>query len=153
MYPDLRIATLWNSYRTVRILVHEAIMSATLRYDTPGGRKRASRSAKVLVNMVNEICLSVPYHLGFERIGVHTKKAAHVVTPIARRLLTPMAAVLFGLLRTTYENQRAWISSTSRQIGLGMGIQLAISMAEALEQKALYFSDKDTWSIGELNPY
>ncbi|KAJ0128171.1 hypothetical protein HZ326_28737 [Fusarium oxysporum f. sp. albedinis] len=110
-------------------------MSATLRYDTPGGRKRASRSAKVLVNMVNEICLSVP------------------VTPIARRLLTPMAAVLFGLLRTTYENQRAWISSTSRQIGLGMGIQLAISMAEALEQKALYFSDKDTWSIGELNPY
>ncbi|KAH7233768.1 uncharacterized protein BKA55DRAFT_709222 [Fusarium redolens] len=81
MYPELRIATLWNSYRTVRLFVHEAILSATLRYDTPGGRKRASRSAKVLVNMVNGICHSVPYHLGFERIGVHTKKAAHVELP------------------------------------------------------------------------
>lgn len=57
------------------------------------------------------------------------------------------------MLRTTYENQRAWIASTLRQIGLDMGIQLAISMAEALEEKALYLSYKDTWPIGELNQH
>ncbi|KAH7173072.1 hypothetical protein DER46DRAFT_623641 [Fusarium sp. MPI-SDFR-AT-0072] len=154
MYPDLRIATLCNSYRSARLLVREVIMSATLRYDTPGDRKRVSRSAKVLVNMANGICHSVPYHLGFKRIGVHTKKAAHVEAPPSPGgclLLWPL--FFSGMLRTTFKNQRAWIASTLRQIGLGMGIQLAISMAEALEQKALSFSDKDTWSIGEFNPY
>ncbi|KAH7187654.1 hypothetical protein BKA60DRAFT_613420 [Fusarium oxysporum] len=151
---DAPVASFHSYYRSVRLLVREAIMSATLRYDTPGDRKRVSRSAKVLVNMANGICHSVPYHLGFKRIGVHTKKAAHVEAPPSPGgclLLWPL--FFSGMLRTTSKNQRAWIASTLRQIGLGMGIQLAISMAEALEQKALSFSDKDTWSIGEFNPY
>ncbi|VTT58633.1 unnamed protein product [Fusarium fujikuroi] len=111
-----------------------------------GGKEQADRL------MFSLTC--VPYHLKFKHIRVHTKKAAHVELPPSPGgylLLWPL--FFSGMLRTIYENRRALIASTLRQIGLDTGIQLAISMVEALEQKPLYFFEKDTWSIGELNPY
>jgi hypothetical protein len=144
MYPDLRIAALWNNYRIVRLLVHEGIMSATLRYGTPGDRERFSRSTKVLVDMANGICHSVPYHLGFQSTGAGTKKAAHVEevpSPGGYLILWPL--FFSGMLTTASKEQRAWIVSKLRHIGLVMGIQLAMLMAKVLEQKALSFSHNE----------
>lgn len=154
MYPDLQTATRWNTYRNVRILIHEAIMSATLRHGTLEETENLGKSAKVLRDMANAICHSVPYHLGYTRSRAHTKDAMHaeaIPSPGGFLILWPL--FFSGMLRTACQEQRVWIATILRHIGMGMGIQLALSMAEALEQNTRSFSDRDVWFIGEFYPY
>ncbi len=148
------MASRWNMYRNVRLLIHEAVMSATLRYGTLEDKENLGKSAKVLRDMANGICHSVPYHLGYSRSSAGVKESLHadvVPSPGGYLILWPL--FFSGMLRTACAEQRAWIATTLRQIGAGMGIQLALSMADSLEQKTLSFSDKDTWFIGEFYPY
>ncbi|VTT59414.1 unnamed protein product [Fusarium fujikuroi] len=77
-------------------------MSANLRYDTPGGRKRASRSANVLVNM-----RTVPFEIQAHQ-STYQKSGTRRVTPIARRLLAPMAAVLFGYAKNNIRKSESF---------------------------------------------
>ncbi|KAH6874149.1 hypothetical protein B0T10DRAFT_465823 [Thelonectria olida] len=117
---------------------------------------RLQSSAKVLVDMANGIFHSVAYHLGHRwcdgDIGGARKLefSGGVPTPGGFLLLWPL--FFSGMLRTTPKEQRQWVAKTIRQMGVQMGLQLAMSMAKLLEEKPLSFSHNDTFFLGEWHP-
>ncbi|KAH7137438.1 hypothetical protein B0J13DRAFT_559658 [Dactylonectria estremocensis] len=156
-YPDTWVACLWNSYRNVRLLIHESIMAATLKYGTDEQKANLHRSAKVLVNMANGICHSAAYLLGYRRHDGNAEDARkfegleNVPTPGGGFLLL-WPLFFSGMLRTTPKEQRQWVAKKIHRMAVQMGLQLAMSMAKLLEEKALSFSHSDTFFLGEWHP-
>ncbi|KAF5002559.1 hypothetical protein FDECE_10589 [Fusarium decemcellulare] len=145
-----RATCVWNSYRNVRLLIHESIMAATLKYGTDEEKASLQSSAKVLVDMENGICHSTAYHLGYQRSDGKLKYLENVPAPGGYLLLWPH--FFSGILRTTPKEQRQWVAKTIRRMGVQMGLQLAMSMAKLLEEKVLSFSHSDTIFLGEWHP-
>jgi len=156
VYPDLWIASMWNNYRSVRLLIHEAIIKATMKCGLAEEKQETQSSIRVLVDMTNDVCRSVAYHLGYSRnVGQETNsnKAEGtdlLPTPGGYLLMWPL--FLSGMLRTTPKDQRRWIATTLSQIGIGMGLRLALSMATILGETEKSFSDSEVWFIGEFYP-
>ena len=147
------IASTWNSYRSVRLLIHEAIIRTTVKYGTDDEKCRLRSSAKILKDMADGVCRSVPYFLNARPNNSQESTATtgqYIATPGGYLLMWPL--FLSGMLRTTLRSQRQWIASTLCDFGLRMGLQLAISMAAILEKHAKSFSDSEVWFIGEFYP-
>ncbi|KAL7904564.1 hypothetical protein GGI35DRAFT_489681 [Trichoderma velutinum] len=155
-YPGIWVASTWNNYRMIRILIHESKTNATLKYGSDEDRNDLQHSAKILTEMTNGICYSVAYILGDRPNGLYSKRVHQaekpdiVPKPGGYLLLWPL--FLSGSLRTTSRDQRGWIGRALRDIGLRMGMQLAVSMAIKLEQTAISFSEREMWLIGEFFP-
>ncbi|KAK5991950.1 hypothetical protein PT974_05344 [Cladobotryum mycophilum] len=158
VYRDLWVASTWNNYRMVRIVIHESVIIATMAYGL-GKEKEGelNHSAKTLTEMANAICHSVPYILGYRHgtlhavgTGLEASGPYQIPRPGGYLLLWPL--FIAGSLRTTSQAQKRWIVSTLRDIGLRMGLQLAMSMATKLEDTAASFSASMMWFIGEFFP-
>lgn len=156
-YPDFWVASTWNNYRMVRILIHETIMTTTMKYGTDEEKTRLKRSAKILAEMTNGVCSSVPYILGDRCPRRYSRASLEAARPDLRRakpggytLLWPL--FLAASLSTTAKDQRDWIAGVLREMGLRMGMQLAITMATKLKQTSSSFSDPNLWLIGEFFP-
>ena len=158
VYPDLWVASMWNNYRTVRILIHETIMSITLKYGTSEETAALQPSVNILREMATQVCRSVAFHLGTYRTGNSTnsglegqKSDINGAIPGGYILAWPL--YLAAMLRTTPKEQKMWIASQLHRIAVTMGLRLAHSFAEALR---LYteksFSDTELWFIGEFLP-
>jgi hypothetical protein len=103
--------------------------------------------------MADDVCHSVPFHLGHQsQIDVElTLDDVHVAIPGGYLLMWPL--FLSGMLRTTPTAQKRWIASKLRHIGVRMGLRLAFSMSEKLvEMDNNSFSDSKVWFIGEWYP-
>ncbi|KAM0427884.1 hypothetical protein ACHAPT_007343 [Fusarium lateritium] len=156
MYHDPWVACVWNSYRNLRLLIHESIIAPTLKYGTEEQKANLQSSGKVLVDMANGICHSAAYHLGHEpgnREAGGVRKFTiqeDVPTPGGFLLLWPL--FFSAMLRTTPKEQRQWVAKTIRQMGLQMGLRLAMSMATMLEERELSFSHNDTFFLGTWHP-
>lgn len=152
-YPGLWVASTWNNYRMIRILIHESIMTATMKHGSDKEKRELQHSAKTLTEMTNGICYSVPYILGDRPNARGASQAENpniIPKPGGYLLVWPL--FLAGALSTTSKDQRIWIARALRDIGLRMGMQLAVSMAIKLEQTATSFSDPEMWLIGEFFP-
>ncbi|GJN76691.1 hypothetical protein PLIIFM63780_000178 [Purpureocillium lilacinum] len=152
-YPDLWIASTWNNYRSVRLLIHEAIIAATLKHGSEEEIANLTASMAVLARMARDICNSVAYIMGRGREGSRSptpEDGNGSASPGGYLLLWPL--FLAGMLRTTRRVQRAWITSEIRHIGTTMGIHLAISMARVLVEHNKSFSDAEVWFIGQFYP-
>ncbi|KAF5019523.1 hypothetical protein F66182_8465 [Fusarium sp. NRRL 66182] len=157
-YSDPWIACVWNCYRNVRLLIHESIIVATLKHGTNQQKDGLQSSAKVLTAMADGICHSVAYHLGYQPRDGTAESSTKIEFPDRNPspggflLLWPL--FFSGIQRTTPPDQRQWVAATIRRIGLQMGLQLAMSMAELLDntQKEISFSDDDTFLLGEWHP-
>jgi hypothetical protein len=68
IYPDLWIATIWNNYRSARILIHETLMTLVLAGFLACGSTTLDDSIGILSAVTLEICRSVPFH--FDPSGV-----------------------------------------------------------------------------------
>lgn len=161
LYPDLYVASVWNSYRSIRLLIHEAIIAATVKLGSSEEKENLGSSMKVLHTMADGVCYSVRYHLVFyQNKTEHKTTAAHSSVENDSNQLPPAPGgylliwplFLSGMLRSTPAKQRLWIASVLRQIGLQMGLKLAISMSDALKYQASTFSASETWFIGEFYP-
>lgn len=72
VYNNLAASSMWNNYRSARILIHELIIDTVndinaLGYDDNGHLQRsnlASQSRQIAQQLVDDICASVPFHLG-----------------------------------------------------------------------------------------
>ncbi|KAJ6119274.1 hypothetical protein N7523_003554 [Penicillium sp. IBT 18751x] len=79
VYSNLTASSLWNNYRSARILIHELIIDTvnginSLGYDDNGSQQRlnlASQSRQIAQQLVEDICASVPFHLGAGIEGGH----------------------------------------------------------------------------------
>ncbi|KAF5708033.1 hypothetical protein FGLOB1_6628 [Fusarium globosum] len=159
MYTDPWIACVWNCYRNVRLLIHESIIIATLKHGTTQQKDALQSSAKVLAAMADGICHSVAYHLGYRAQDDTVESFAQTVhlssnpTPGGFLLIWPL--FFAGIQRTTSADQRQWVGAMMRRIGVRMGLQLAVSMADLLletEIQDLSFSNCETFLIGEWYP-
>lgn len=135
-YPDLYVATMWNAYRSSRIMIHNHILTATLQHGSTDDMGKLSDSINILRALTTAICQSVPYFLSCTRDCDAVKLPEHMNTVQlsssgALLLLWPLFSC--GMLWTTPKEQSHWIASILRRIGGHMGLQLAISMAAALE--------------------
>lgn len=159
MYTDPWIACVWNCYRNVRLLIHESIIIATLKHGTAEQKDALQSSAKVLAAMADGICHSVAYHLGYRAQDDRVESFAQTMhlgsNPIPGGFLLIWPLFFAGIQRTTSSDQRQWVGAMMRRIGVRMGLQLAVSMADLLletEIQDLSFSNCETFLIGEWYP-
>lgn len=153
IYKDPWIACIWNCYRNVRLLIHEAIIVAALKYGTEE-QPELRASEAVLATMSDGICHSAAYLLrsqphGTEGLRQNTCSDGHP-SPGGFLLIWPL--FFAGMLRTSSVRQREWVASVIERIGLQTGLQLAMIMARMLREKALSFSHDETFIIGEWHP-
>jgi hypothetical protein len=72
VYSNLAASSMWNNYRSARILIHELIIETVkdmdlVGYDDNGRQQRsnlADQSRQIAHQLVEDICASVPFHLG-----------------------------------------------------------------------------------------
>ncbi|POR37839.1 Uncharacterized protein TPAR_01972 [Tolypocladium paradoxum] len=152
MYPDLWIASAWNNYRTVRLLIHETIIKATIKYGAVDENPNLDVSMAVLQTMTRDICNSVICHLGGPQLHDPTGSQGGISRAIPGGYMLMWPLFLSGMLRTTPMDQRRWIAAELRKIGVGMGLRLAISMATLIEEQNKSFSDSEVWLIGHFFP-
>ena len=68
VYSDPWIACIWNCYRNVRLLIHEAIIVASLNYGSDEHHAQLQASEAVLASMSDGICHSAVYLLGSQHL-------------------------------------------------------------------------------------
>lgn len=150
VYEDLWVASVWNSYRTSRLLLYEHIMSTTLKYGSAEDNDILQIAAKVLKAMVDEICHSVPFHLGIQRHRNNSSFQDSDAIPGCYLLIWPLFAS--GMRRTTPWPQKEWIAEKLHYIGARMGLRLAMSMADRLAMEKRPSSGSEIWVMGEWYP-
>jgi hypothetical protein len=152
VYSDLWVASMWNNYRSARILIHETLMNWTLKYGSIKEKLTLQPSVELLQSMTVDICHSVLYFLGYCRKDSDLKNLEEIKikagTAIPGGYLLMWPLYMAGMLPTTSKNQRKWIASRLHEIGGNMGLQLAASLARALEEEDKSLSDTELWYIG-----
>ncbi|KAK4939888.1 hypothetical protein LTR66_014966, partial [Elasticomyces elasticus] len=64
IYPSFWVASVWNNYRSVRILINEHILSITARTVSAEGESARANAITVFRDMAAGVHRSVQYHLG-----------------------------------------------------------------------------------------
>lgn len=129
VYDGVWVVSVWNTYRTARIMVNETIRR-WLDKHTPSipsiYKCKAEEATNVTRQMSTDICASVPFVL-----GDHLPQGTHY----------PKAAATFGLLWPLYitgmhtanpPSTRNWVVGRYERIGRELGIQQAHSLARIL---------------------
>ncbi|KAH7413962.1 hypothetical protein DE146DRAFT_13963 [Phaeosphaeria sp. MPI-PUGE-AT-0046c] len=156
MYDDFWKATVWNGFRSVRMVIHEAIINAIITSRATKHQEQLQLSMAVLKETVDDICASVPYlldHVHKDEFGRITQttgdpRSGTIPRPGGWVLVWPLFQA--AMVRTTPRSQRDCIAAVLRNIGLKMGLKLAISMAERLAKCDTILADGDTWLTGEF---
>ncbi|KAH6964810.1 hypothetical protein EDB82DRAFT_511036 [Fusarium venenatum] len=157
IYNDPWIACIWNSYRNARMLIHESIIVATLKYGSQEQKESLQCSFKMLKSMADGICHSAAYHLGHQHhddIIRLPKVMREEDKPAAGGFLLLWPLFFAAIQRTSCTDQRLWAAGIIRQVGKQMGLQVALSMADLLQKdmQEFAFSNEDTFLLGEWHP-
>lgn len=70
-HSDLWVSSMWNSYRSCRLFAHGILLECIETWRTSENDKwllNRSHSIRVIQEMVNEICASVPFHLDPQKL-------------------------------------------------------------------------------------
>ena len=157
-YFDLWTANIWNNYRSYRIFCQMIILNCLERlipsWEITSTSEYCSTIA-TLQALVNDVCSSVPFHLGFPNSAYHEKVSSvpnhdqtlsiddlelprhrpdpsircQNVTSMGGFFLTWQLFVAFNVVAIP-EAQRLWLNSRLRYIGNTCGINQAIVVAD-----------------------
>ncbi|KAJ6032055.1 hypothetical protein N7540_002787 [Penicillium herquei] len=159
IYENLAASSMWNNYRSARILVHELIIDTVKRLDasTPEETDRrqqralASQSRLIAHQLVEDICSSVPFNLGAgsetsDGNDIEASAPFQVTAAGGFSLMWPLLiAANSGL---ACQELRQWIINCLDKIGHSMGINQALAMAQVLRRgmssRALSLEDSAT---------
>jgi hypothetical protein len=158
VYPNIWIATTWNHYRSIRMLVNELILEHLSHlnqnqfvYQDPGQdfsilyENRMLFSKSVLVQMTQDICASVPYYLNYQDPGRtddpinNPPKAAG-----GNLLLWPLYTA--AVTEVVSDVMRSWVVGRLKAIAEIMGIRQATALAHVLSLK----KEIDVWEVEDL---
>jgi hypothetical protein len=110
MYTDLWVAAVWNSYRCVRLIIHEAIIKAVIAHGSDDHQSLLQTSANTLKQIVDDVCSSVPYLLGHclqdGQITQTDRQTQSKSLPIPGGYALVWPLFLSAMLRTTSRAQR-----------------------------------------------
>ncbi|KAJ5273550.1 hypothetical protein N7478_008675 [Penicillium angulare] len=156
LYGSLRASNMWNNWRSVRILLHELIIEtvASLEGCSPGPERRqqlalAAHSRFIASQLVEDICASVPYHL-----GAGTEDNDQVPLPVTGAggfclMWQLLIAANSGLAS---QDLRSWIMDCLDKIGYSMGINQALAMSQLLragkQSESLHLPENHTLGMG-----
>jgi hypothetical protein len=146
-YTDLWVVVVWNSYRCVRLIIHEAIVKSILASRSTEHQDVLHASILTLREVVDDVCSSVPYLLG---CNTASEDSVPQAMPGGYLLVWPL--FLAGMMRTTPRAQRDWIAGVLKHIGLSMGLKLAMSMAGAMGDESRTLTDGESWLNGDFRP-
>jgi hypothetical protein len=161
IYSSIWIATAWNHYRCVRILVNELLLHQLARA-VQNSQESASQLDKMafyksqiffsnatLLQLSHDICSSVPFYLGYsanqgERISRAPPKAVS-----GNLLLWPLYTA--GVTGLTSDMMREWVIGRLRMISDVMGIRQAGPLADTLTsmQDILEWQEGQTGQVDE----
>ena len=142
VYSNIWIATVWNHYRSVRLLLNELILnqayyvyqniqeSVLLWNDISLLENQILASNATLLQLSQDICSSVPYFLGFNQ---NSKSTQTPKTVNGNLLLWPLYTaactdLVSGMMRDWVAGRLRWISEV-------MGIRQATPLAYTLSIK------------------
>ncbi|KAE8392590.1 Zn(II)2Cys6 transcription factor [Aspergillus alliaceus] len=134
VYPNMMVSMVWNNYRFTRIILHEVIPFLCSRQSQELGRAPTygpseAHSAAITQQLAEDICASVPYHLG--KAG--SSDGSTLGIPFAGGVLRLMWPLFIASdCQGSSPEMRAWIAQCLDKIGHGVGINMALTMAQIL---------------------
>lgn len=144
MYSSIWTATIWNHYRSVRILVHEILldqsrhilqhpeMHSISRQKVLAYESQALVSKSILLQLSHDICTSVPFYLGIStKSNGFSKPLPKAVC--GNLLMWPLYVAACTAIVS--DMMRDWVAGRLRMISETMGIRQAASLAYTLSIK------------------
>jgi hypothetical protein len=134
VYPDPWIASLWGTYYSDRILIHEQLLGIYEETSsTPycEARENFNNSVNVLQTMTEKICHSIPLCFRFPD---YTNMSTGPLRKETRHHFI-WAVHLAGMPRTTGPKQRVWIATHLRRIGIYSGSKQAVILSDTLLER------------------
>lgn len=138
LYPDLPISNMWNNYRATRYTLHEMIIDqlpllhrSNTSQLSSDYRNLAANSEAIMKHIAEDICASVPYHIGVT--GKHSRSQAFNFSdnsrPAAGGYILTWHLFLAANCRFSPPGLRSWAITCMEKIGHSMGVNQALSMA------------------------
>ncbi|KAB8259766.1 hypothetical protein BDV32DRAFT_150185 [Aspergillus pseudonomiae] len=133
VYPNITVSMAWNHYRFIRIILHGIIgyVSATYFQESGDGSSghNERQSTAISQQLAEDICASVPYHLGM----TGSSDGSTLGIPFAGGVLRLMWPLFIASDSTGVSpNMQAWIAQCLDKIGHGVGINMAVTMSQIL---------------------
>ncbi|PYI03110.1 hypothetical protein BO78DRAFT_400005 [Aspergillus sclerotiicarbonarius CBS 121057] len=129
LYRNLTISTAWNKYRSTRLILHELIINTvhTCPLNIISHQERQTlldQSQKMSRQIVQDICASVPYHLGTSDRGSNPTISGGIT------IVWPL--LVTATSRFASRDFREWVMSCLDGIGHYLGINQALASARLL---------------------
>lgn len=155
-YTNIWIATTWNHYRSVRILVNELVIEHITYLQSqamqPGEdedpviaalyRTRLNLSKSILLQLTQDICASIPMYIDGSNLGASTSPLASVSRAASGNLLLwPLYTA--AATDSVSDVMRLWVVDRLKTIARVMGIQQANVLACVLSMR----KDIDAWRL------
>jgi hypothetical protein len=150
VYSSISIATAWNEYRIIRILVNELLLQHSRKImqeelesiETENLSSFLSQlvqnSASITVQLAGDICSSVPFCMGFNPKNSQVPKRKHFPKAVTGCLLV---WPLYVATRTEFcPEMRKWAVSRLKRIAEDMGIKLAMAVADCVASNEDFLS-------------
>ncbi|KAJ5776880.1 hypothetical protein N7520_000126 [Penicillium odoratum] len=145
VYGSLAASSMWNNYRSARILIHELIIDTVKALDVSTleetDRRQqealASQSRLIAHQLMEDICSSVPFNLGigteaYENDDIEVCAPFQVTAAGGFSLMWPL--LIAGNCGLASQELRQWITNCLDKIGHSMGINQALAMAHLLRR-------------------
>ncbi|PYI33325.1 hypothetical protein BP00DRAFT_367348, partial [Aspergillus indologenus CBS 114.80] len=158
VYHSLAASSMWNNYRSARILIHELIIDTvngldSSEHDAARYQQRENlvdQSRQIVRQLVEDICASAPFHFGAGDTDDETPAVSRS-EPTSLNTLTTHSVAPFDLTGaggltlvwplliaansgTASFEQRQWITGCFDKIGHSMRINQALAMAQLLRK-------------------
>jgi hypothetical protein len=154
VYNDVFMAGIWNSFRSIRIMLHEIIIEHLVRLcsspefiapdeETLWSYRNQMFISKTLINnMCHEVCASVPFYFNYHRRDLETFGQRPPAKAFAGYMLMwPLyTAAVAG--RVTAQ-MREWIAGRLWEVGEVMGVRHARALGSATAEK------REIWGLDE----
>jgi hypothetical protein len=144
VYSGICIATTWNSYRCLRIILNEALKvqlihlcQTQLESSEPNNelinfyRSRIRACQDLLTQLTFDICASVPFYFSFHKKDIQTQ--AQVPAMSGNLLQWDLYTV--AVAGNISDTMRFWIVGKLKDIAKTMGIRNALGLVEVLKEK------------------
>ncbi|EHK22140.1 uncharacterized protein TRIVIDRAFT_28354 [Trichoderma virens Gv29-8] len=136
IYHSISASTMWNNYRSVRIIIQELIIDTVKELEdfsddicSPQRSSLTSQARQTMLQLVQDICGSVPYNL-----ETNTGASLSSFQATGAGGLTIMWPLLVAANSGVACNDlRKWISNCLDKIGHSMGINQALAMSKLIK--------------------
>ncbi|OJZ91269.1 hypothetical protein ASPFODRAFT_57457 [Aspergillus luchuensis CBS 106.47] len=157
-YRDITVSSFWNNYRSARLVLLDLIVEAIKAMNTPllDNKKEAHhhllrQCQGISRQLVEDICASVPFHLGSVVDDNHVDKTSNhptfrsssdadrhhespFVVPAAGGFALMWPLLIAADSGYASKELRDWIIDCLNKIGRSMGINQALAMAQLVQE-------------------